>query len=190
MGHSQEEKAKNHQRIVDVAARRIRESGTDGPGVAEIMSEVGLTHGGFYKHFDSRDDLVAEAVDAAIEQGRARLAESVEGAADPLTAFVDAYLSPGHRDDPGTGCTVVALGADAARSSDRVRAAYRAQVEHYIADLEALLGDPTDETTRPRAIAAVTSMVGALLISRAVDDEDLSDEILRAVRESVAGRQS
>src|ERR1700749_1214823 len=135
MGHSQKDKEKNHQRIVDVAARRIRESGTDGPGVAEIMSEAGLTHGGFYKHFDSRDDLVAEAVGAAIEQGRARLAQGVEGAEDRLSAFVDNYLSTDHRDHPGTGCSVVALGADAARSDDRVRAAYRGQVEHYIADM-------------------------------------------------------
>jgi TetR/AcrR family transcriptional repressor of nem operon len=186
MGHSQEAKAKNHERIVEIAARRIREAGTDGPGVAEIMSEAGLTHGGFYKHFDSRDDLVAEAVDAAIEQGSARLAQRVEGAEDPLAAFVDGYLSTDHRDDPGTGCTVVALGADAARSDDRVRAAYRAQVEHYIADMEALLGgDDADADTRRRAIAAVTSMVGALLISRAVDDQSLSEEILREVRATV-----
>jgi TetR/AcrR family transcriptional regulator, transcriptional repressor for nem operon len=184
MGHSQEEKAKSHQRIVEIAARRIRESGTDGPGVAEIMSEAGLTHGGFYKHFDSRDALVAEAVDAAIEQGRARLEERVEGAEDPLAAFLDGYLSTDHRDDPGTGCPVVALGADVARADDRVRAAYRAQVEHYIADMETLLGGGED--VRRRAIAAVSSMVGALLISRAVDDESLSDEILREVRASVA----
>src|SRR3954454_1011369 len=104
MGHSQEEKAKNHQRMVDIAARRIRESGTDGPGVAEIMSEAGLTHGGFYKHFGSRDRRVAEAVEAAIVQGRDSLEAQVEGAEDPLAAFVDTYLSTAHRDDPGTGC--------------------------------------------------------------------------------------
>src|ERR1700753_1491769 len=140
MGHSQIDKEKNHQRIVEVAPRKLRESGIDGPGVAEIMKEAGLTHGGFYKHFDSRDDLVAEAVDAAIEQGRARLEERVEGAEDPLAAFLDGYLSADHRDEPGTGCPVVALGADVTRSGDRVRAAYRAQVEHYIADMEELLG--------------------------------------------------
>jgi TetR/AcrR family transcriptional repressor of nem operon len=152
------------------------------------MSEAGLTHGGFYKHFDSRDDLVAEAVDAAIEQGRKRLEDRVGGAADPLAAFVDGYLSTDHRDEPGTGCTVVALGADVARSGDRVRAAYRGQVERYIADMEGLLGD--DGETRRRAIAAVTSMVGALLISRAIDDEKLSDEILREVRATVAAAGS
>jgi len=183
MGHSQEEKAKTHQRIVDVAARRIRESGTDGPGVAEIMSEAGLTHGGFYKHFDSRDDLVAEAVDAAIEQGVEGTREATADAEDPLAAFVDWYLSTDHREDPGTGCSVVALGADVARADDRVRAAYRGQVERYIANMEGLLDG--DEDTRRRAIAAVASMVGAMLISRAVDDESLSDEILREVRATV-----
>lgn len=184
MGHSQEEKAKSHQRIVDIAARRIRESGTDGPGVAEIMGEAGLTHGGFYKHFDSRDDLVAEAVDAAIEQGRAAFDRSVEGAEDPLARFLHDYLSPEHRDDPGTGCTVAGLGTDVARADDRVRAAYRGQVERYIANMEGLLGGGED--SRRRAIAAVSSMVGALMISRAVDDEALSDEILREVRATVA----
>ena len=183
MGHSQEEKAKTHQRIVDVAARRIRESGTDGPGVAEIMSEAGLTHGGFYKHFDSRDDLVAEAVDAAIEQGIEGTREATADAEDPLAAFVDWYLSTDHREDPGTGCSVVALGADVARADDRVRAAYRGQVERYIANMEGLLDG--DEDKRRRAIAAVASMVGAMLISRAVDDESLSDEILREVRATV-----
>jgi TetR/AcrR family transcriptional regulator, transcriptional repressor for nem operon len=183
MGHSQEEKAKSHQRIVEIAARRIRESGTDGPGVAEIMSEAGLTHGGFYKHFGSRDDLVAEAVEAAIVQGRERLDAQTNGAEDPLAAFVDGYLSTEHRDDPGTGCSVVALGADAARADDRVRASYRGQVESYIARMEGLLGG--DEEVRRRAIAAVTSMVGALLISRALDDEALSEEILREVRATV-----
>jgi TetR/AcrR family transcriptional repressor of nem operon len=185
MGHSQKDKAKNHQRIVDVAARRIRESGTDGPGVAEIMSEAGLTHGGFYKHFDSREDLVAEAVDAAIEQGLDGFRAATADAKDPLAAFVDWYLSTGHREDPGTGCPVVALGADVARSNDRLRAAYRGQVERYIADIENLLGD--DKDARRRAITAVTSMVGAMLIARAVDDEALSDEILREVRASVEG---
>jgi TetR/AcrR family transcriptional repressor of nem operon len=184
VGHSQDTKAKNHRRIVDIAARRIRESGTDGPGVAEIMSEAGLTHGGFYKHFDSRDDLVAEALDAAIEQGLDGFREATADAEDPLAALVDWYLSTDHREDPGAGCPVVALGADVARSGDRVRAAYRGQVERYIADTESLL--PDGEDTRRRAIAAVSSMVGALLISRAIDDKDLAEEILREVRASVA----
>jgi TetR/AcrR family transcriptional regulator, transcriptional repressor for nem operon len=185
MGHSRQDKEKNHRQIVEIAAQKMRESGTEGPGVAEIMREAGLTHGGFYKHFDSRDDLVAEAVEAAIAQARESYTERVEGAEDPLAAFVDFYLSTAHRDDPGTGCPVVALGADAARSGERVRAAYRDQVESYIARMEELLGGGPD--ARRRAIAAVTSMVGAVLIARAVDDESLSEEILGEVRATVEG---
>lgn len=185
MGHSQEEKEKNHRQIVEIAARKMRESGTEGPGVAEIMKEAGLTHGGFYKHFASRDDLVAEAVEAAIAEGREGYEEVTAEADDPLAAFVDWYVSSSHRDDPGSGCPVVALGADAARSDERVRAAYRGQVESYLAHMEELLGG---EDARRRAISAVTSMVGALLISRAVDDKALSEEILAAVRSSVEDR--
>lgn len=186
MGHSQEEKEKSHRQIVEIAAARMRESGTEGPGVAEIMKAAGLTHGGFYKHFDSRDDLVAEAVDAAIEQGQSDLSRAVEGAADPLAAFLEEYVSEKHRDNPGAGCTVVALGADAARADPRVRASYGAQVEKYIARMEDLLGGGED--ARPKAIAAVTSMVGAVLISRAIDDEALSEEILGEVRAGVESR--
>jgi TetR/AcrR family transcriptional repressor of nem operon len=186
MGHSQEEKEKSHRQIVEIAAARMRESGTDGPGVAEIMNAAGLTHGGFYKHFDSRDELVAEAVEAAVAQGQEGYEAVIEGADDPLAAFVDWYLSAQHRDDPGAGCAVVALGADTARAEPRVRAAYRGQVERYIDQMEELLGDRED--SRREAIAAVTSMVGALLISRAVDDEALSEEILREVRTSIQSR--
>lgn len=186
MGHSQKEKEKNHRQIVEIAARKMRESGTEGPGVAEIMQEAGLTHGGFYKHFDSRDDLVTEAVESAIGQAREGYRETVEGAEDPLAAFADWYLSPRHRDDPGSGCAVVALGADAARADERVRAAYRDQVETYIANMEELLGGGED--ARRQAIAAVTSMVGAVLISRAVGDEALSEEILGEVRANVENR--
>lgn len=183
MGHSQNEKEKNHRAIVEIAAQKMRESGTEGPGVAEIMKEAGLTHGGFYKHFGSRDDLVAEAVEAAIAQGREGYEKVTAEADDPLAAFVDWYLSSTHRDDPGTGCAVVALGSDAARADERVRAAYRGQVESYIAHMEELLGG--GEEARRRAIAAVTSMVGAMLISRAVGDEALSEEILAAVRGTI-----
>src|SRR6201995_1769037 len=101
MGHSQQDKEKNHAQIVEIAAQKMRESGTGGPGVAEIMQTAGLTHGGFYKHFDSRDDLVAEAVEAAVAQGREGIAEVINGAEDPLAAFVEWYLSSTHRDDPG-----------------------------------------------------------------------------------------
>jgi TetR/AcrR family transcriptional repressor of nem operon len=185
MGHSQTEKTRNHDRILEVAARRIREAGTEAPGVAEIMTSAGLTHGGFYKHFGSRDELIAEAVEHTYAESEAAAQQVVDGADDPLAAFVDWYLSSDHRDHPGSGCSVVALGNDVARASDEVRSAYTAQVRRYLARLDELLG--TDETRRPSADArvALSTLAGALLVARAVDDPELSERILRDAREAL-----
>src|SRR5438093_9651452 len=106
MGHSKDDKAASHERIVAAAAARIRESGTEEPGVAEIMRAAGLTHGGFYKHFGSREDLIAEAVERALTESEPRFAE-MTAADDPLATFADWYVSTAHRDDPATGCGVV-----------------------------------------------------------------------------------
>jgi TetR/AcrR family transcriptional repressor of nem operon len=184
MGHSKEDKAASHDRIVEIAAARIRESGTTAPGVAEIMKAAGLTHGGFYKHFGSRDDLVAEAVERALADGTRATARVTADADDPLAAFVDWYASSAHRDDRAGGCAVAALGCDAPRADDRVRAAYREQVQRYIANLERLLGGDDGEARR-RATVAVSTLVGGLMLARAVDDEALSGEILRDVRAAV-----
>ena len=182
MGHSRDDKARSHERIVEIAAARLRESGTAGPGVAELMKAAGLTHGGFYKHFDSRDDLVAEAVDRALRDNDGFMTTLRAGAADAHTAlglFVDWYTSAEHRDTPGAGCAVVSFGADAPRADQRVRMAYIGQVQRYLVHLEALLGD------RKRAAAALSALVGAVLVARAVGPGELSDEILAAARESV-----
>jgi TetR/AcrR family transcriptional regulator, transcriptional repressor for nem operon len=184
---SQEEKAKNHERIVDVAAARIRESGTTAPGVAEIMHAAGLTHGGFYKHFGSRDELIAEAVDRTFAESQEAVAAVTEGADDPLAAFVDWYVSGEHRDSPGSGCGVVALGGEVARGDARVRAAYTEQVKRYLALLEELLGNP-DAETRRQATVMLCTLVGSILVSRAVDDPDLSDEIIDDVRATLTSR--
>jgi TetR/AcrR family transcriptional regulator, transcriptional repressor for nem operon len=188
MRHSQEEKLRSHDRIVEVAARRIREAGTEGPGVAEIMAEAGMTHGGFYKHFGSRDELVAEAAQRACTDGSRRVSETIAQAEDPLAALITAYLSADHRDDPGTGCAVAALGGDVARPGNAARGAYTEQVRRYIDRLSELLGDEGSEADRRRrAIETVSTMVGALVISRAVEDPSLSDEILEASRDALLG---
>jgi TetR/AcrR family transcriptional repressor of nem operon len=111
------------------------------------------------------------------------MAAVTDGAEDPLAAFVDWYVSAAHRDDPASGCAVVALGCDVPHSGKRVRAAYRAQVEGYLESLEALLGGDADD--RRRATVALSTLVGAVLVARAVDDPALSDEILRDVRAAV-----
>ena len=182
MGHSQTEKTSNHDRIVEVAARRIREAGTDAPGVAEIMAGAGLTHGGFYKHFGSRDELIAEAAARTYAESESAAQRVIDGADDPLAAFVDWYLSPEHRDDPGSGCSVVALGNDVPRAGDELRSGYTDQVRRYLLRLDELLG--TDEADRPSpdATAALSTLVGAVLVARAVDDPQLSERILRDAR--------
>jgi len=189
MRHSKQDKAASHERIVAIAAARIRESGTEQPGVAEIMRAAGLTHGGFYKHFGSRDELIAEAVERALTDSQSRMPGITTGAEDPLAAFADAYLSATHRDDPATGCGVVALGTDIARVGGPAQDAYRAQVERYLAYLERLLAGDDDDDARRRAIVTLSAMVGAVMISRALGPTPRSDEILRDVREAVRERR-
>jgi TetR/AcrR family transcriptional regulator, transcriptional repressor for nem operon len=179
---TKEEKAKTHERIVEIAAQRIREEGLDRPGVAEIMQAAGLTHGGFYKHFGSRDDLIGEATEKAVANSDQFVHELTDDAPEPLAAFVDWYLSAEHRDEPGKGCAVAGL-ADGARHGDkRVRAAYGRQVERYVENIERFLGGGND--ARDQALLIVSAMVGALVLSRAVD-EPLSSELLDTVREEL-----
>ena len=139
MGHSRASKRKHHEGIVGVAASRFREDGVDRVGVADLMHDAGLTHGGFYRHFESRDQLVAEAVERALHDGGQAMAAVAESPHDPLAAVVDAYLSISHRDNLGTSCAVTTLAGDVARSNPRARAAYTDQVGIYIDMLVRLL---------------------------------------------------
>ncbi len=161
---------------MEVAAARIRAAGTEAPGVAEIMGAAGLTHGGFYKHFDSRDELVAAALQHAMVEGDEKVSSLTEGASDPLAAFVDWYVSAEHVANPAAGCAVAALGADVGRAGADLREVYRAQVERYLVRLEQLLG------SRARATVALATLVGSITVARALGDPVLSDEILRDVR--------
>src|SRR5258708_25604736 len=123
MGYSQTKKRKNHERIVRTAAKRLREKGLAGVGIADLMKEVGLTVGGFYKHFDSREDLVVEALRSVFGTWR-RQPDAAASGGPPLTyaKLVDDYLGEEHRDHPGTGCSIGALAGDIARSSSPTRA--------------------------------------------------------------------
>ena len=188
MGHSRDDKSASHERIVSTAAARIRESGTEQPGVAEIMRAAGLTHGGFYKHFASRDELIAASVERALTANEHTLAQITAAADDPLAAFADWYVSTAHRDDPASGCGVAGLGADAWRVGGAAQEAYRAQVERYLAQLQALLGGE-DSETRQRATVTLSAMAGAVIIARALGPTPDSDELLRDVREAVRERR-
>jgi len=178
MGNSQADKAANHERIVRTASTLIRRDGIDGASVAELMAEAGLTHGGFYRHFDSRDELVAEAVESALAHGSNRTNAAAEtGGSDALAAIIDSYLSRLHRDKPETGCAVAALPTDIIRSNPRAREAYSAQVRRYID----LLAGLTSDGDRDEAQLVLAALIGGLLLARAVDDRALSDEILASV---------
>ncbi|MDX2649897.1 TetR/AcrR family transcriptional regulator [Streptomyces sp. PA03-1a] len=185
MGHSQAAKAESREKVLRIAARRIREEGMTRPGVADLMNEAGLTHGGFYKHFASREDLMGQAAALALADGEAKMAEAARRDPDePRSGLIDAYLSARHRDAPGTGCALVTLGAAAGRGDAELREAYEKQVLSYLALIgEAAQGDDPGEA-RADAMLTLSALVGALLISRAVADPELSDEFLA----TVAGR--
>jgi TetR/AcrR family transcriptional repressor of nem operon len=184
MGHSRAEKEKTHKRIVKIAAKRFREEGLAGVGIAELMKEAGLTVGGFYKHFDSRDDLVAEAVNSAFGAWQRRVdAAKAGGPSVPLAKLIDEYLSETHRSNPGSGCAFSALAPEIARSDKRTRSLTSEQVRSDVQLIATLLPGRDKRAARSRAILIFSTLVGAMSLARAVSDEALSREILKTVGE-------
>ncbi|MEU7763983.1 TetR/AcrR family transcriptional regulator [Nocardia sp. NPDC049190] len=184
MGHSQAAKAESRERVLRITARRIREEGMARPGVADLMKEAGLTHGGFYKHFTSRDDLMNQAAALALLDGESKMAEAArQNAEDPRLGLIESYLSTRHRDAPGTGCALVTLGAAAGRGGAEIKEAYQKQVRSYLALLSETADGDTPGETQADAILTLSAMVGALLMSRAVADPQLSDQLLQTVTE-------
>jgi TetR/AcrR family transcriptional repressor of nem operon len=184
VGHSKADKTDSHERILEVAARRFRERGFDGVGLAELMEEAGLTMGGFYKHFASRDALLAAATARAFDSADRRMAKVMPDARQArLEAFLDAYLGPSHRDNPGNGCVVATLAMDAARNP----AAREVFATHFydIADQMAALLSLSGKGRRATGAAVIAAMAGAVAVARAVDDRELSDAILDAARKLI-----
>ncbi len=178
----------NRDRIVEVAGRLFREKGFDGIGVADLMKAAGLTHGGFYGHFASKDDLIAEAssrVMAASARKWTALAENAPD--DPFGAIVASYLRHGHRDDPGTGCAMPTLAAETARHGAPVRRTFTEGLRLLLDVLAKVVQKRGKAAQRQAALAALSALVGAVVLARAVDDPALSDEILTATK-SALGR--
>lgn len=180
MGTSQAAKAASHDRILDIAAARIRRGGTESLTVADLMKEAGLTHGGFYRHFGSREQLVAEAAQRALSQGSEWTVASAGEAGGPrgFAKLVDGYLSAWHRDHPESGCGVAGVAADAARAGGPARASYTRQVKECLAVVAGLIDDPDRLAGEGEAVLTLSALVGAISIARAVDDPDLSEQIL------------
>ncbi len=179
MRMSTEDKAKSRTRIVAGAARRLRGQGLAAAGVAEVMRDAGLTHGGFYRHFASRDDMLAAALDKAFAAFLGPLAAAVAaGDAGAVARFRAAYLAPDHVAHPEMGCPVPAVGSEVANAAPQVQAAFRAGLDSVLALMAEGEGDPA--ARRAGALRDFATMVGAVLIARA-GGPTLADEVLAAV---------
>ncbi|MDM0045853.1 TetR/AcrR family transcriptional regulator [Variovorax dokdonensis] len=168
-----------HERIVSVAARAIRHSGYGGTGVADIMKEAGLTHGAFYAHFASRDAMLAEAATKACAESSAAAADVVAGAPGDaaLATLVAAYLSKEHLDRADILCPLVALGSETSRQVPEVRRAVTRHIKEMIDLVARQLPDWGKPGAHERALVTLSTMVGALLLARAVDEPSLSDDL-------------
>lgn len=179
---TREQASQNRDRVLDVAGRLFRERGFDGIGVADLMKSAGLTHGGFYGQFASKEELMAEACARSFDNSVDvwnKVAARTDG--QPLAAVMKGYLSKQHRDNPGEGCVMAALGADASRQGPSLRRAVTDGTRKLLDLFTSFAPGRTQAVKRERALVAYASMVGALILARAVDDEALSDEILKTV---------
>ncbi|WP_363506123.1 TetR/AcrR family transcriptional regulator [Burkholderia sp. LMU1-1-1.1] len=188
---SREQVALNRERIVETAARLFRQKGYDGIGVVDLMKSAGLTHGGFYGHFASKEDLLAEATAHAFKKSvgrwRERAAAALNAPETAMASIGDSYLSVRHRDGPELGCSITSLGPDIARLGPKVRQALTEGAKGQIAVLEELVPGEDQAAKRKQALTTYAAMVGAIVLARAVDDEEMSLEILETVRASLPG---
>src|SRR6516225_9034475 len=183
MRKSREEAAQTRKRIVEVASREIRKNGIVATGLNDLMKAAGLTQGGFYKHFASKDQLVAEACADAVD---AAITSWGMEAQPKINAAVAAYLSTRHRDDPASGCPLAAIGSELSRTNKKTREAATEGFKQLVA---VLAGKSKTQDARRRALVAVATMIGAVTMSRVVTDAGLSAEILHAAEKSLAADQ-
>jgi TetR/AcrR family transcriptional regulator, transcriptional repressor for nem operon len=187
MRYSKEHKLETHARIVKNASVRLREKGAHGIGVADLMKDAGLTHGGFYAHFDSREALVIEAFAYAMDRSTERWRKRAEQTPPEkrLAAIVETYLTPTHRDDPGHGCAVPALAAEVVRESPKTRRAFATKVEQMVDMIAEQISDASPKIARKRAIASVATMMGTMVLARVAGNSEFSGEILDAGRDAI-----
>ncbi len=178
MGYSQAQKAESRQRVLENASRQIRENGIEALGVADCMRSAGLTHGAFYGHFASRDALIVEALEYALTQSRARIAARDNDAGrrseTPLQSIAEAFLDERHVNDPGTGCALCALAGEARHANADVRAL----LTRYLNELTARVAKAALRGGEKSALGIVATIVGAITLARAVDDDELAKSVL------------
>jgi TetR/AcrR family transcriptional repressor of nem operon len=178
--------AENRQTVIDVASRLFRERGFDGIGLKDLMKAAGLTQGAFYKQFASKEDLAVEASRRALEGASRRWSDAAaKNPDDPLGAVIAFYLSGDHREEKMDGCPIVALGADAARQGSDVKAAFEAGIKAHLEVLGRFIAEAGGEASSGTAMAILSTMVGAVTLSRVVNDPDLAQALLDAAVEQV-----
>ncbi|MDP3407617.1 TetR/AcrR family transcriptional regulator [Bosea sp. (in: a-proteobacteria)] len=182
---SRRQAAENRERVIETASRLFRENGFDGIGLKDLMAGAGLTQGGFYKQFASKDELVTVATRRALESVSERWSKAAAARPDDsLRAVCEFYLSQGHSAERADGCPIVALGSDAARQGPEVKAAFEAGMLGYLDMVTGWLGEGRED----EAMVTLSTMVGALLLSRIVNDETLAGRFLETAAASVAGK--
>jgi len=188
---SRAQAAENRERILEVATKLFREHGIDGIGVADLMKSAGLTHGGFYGHFKSKEDLVAQACGRAVAKMSDNWIRTIDhSSADPIETLASDYLAVKHRDNSGRGCPMAALGSEIARQGPEVRRAVTEEIRPFIDYLSGIVQGNSSIVRRERAIALYASLVGAIVIARAVDDLELSNTVLRAVANAIRKKRT
>lgn len=191
MRYSESHRDETHTRILKIAGRALRAKGPDGVAVAEVMREAGLTHGGFYAHFKSKDALLAEALAGVFAASKKKFLAAVEGLPPKaaLAAYVDFYVSTRHRDKRESGCPVTALNSDMPRQSKEVREVFGAGVASLVLGVRTLIENAgIDGDSEALAASVISAMAGAVAVSRAVEDRQLADEMLANARESIKAR--
>lgn len=183
MRYDKNHKADTHKRVVEAAARRFRKDGIEATGVVDLMADAGLTHGGFYAHFSSKETLVREALATASQRSREHLSKQIEKAraegTEPIEAIIRSYLTLAHRDRPDRGCSVAALGSEIARRPRKTKDAFTEGLCNTLGVIENALPQGAQDR-RKTAIAVFSAMIGALQLSRAIADADLSQGALDA----------
>lgn len=186
---TKEKAEENRQQVIETSSRLFREKGFDGVGVSTLMQAAGLTHGGFYKQFDSKDDLIAKATRAALDQTAQRMSSLIgNDTSEALEKAVSFYLSDQHRDGVSKGCAFAALGSDVARHGPEVRRVMQRGVEEQLALLQPIVETKGEASDREVAIAIMATMIGALVLARAVESKALSTEILDAAAKAVLAK--
>jgi TetR/AcrR family transcriptional repressor of nem operon len=191
MRYSENHKTETHAKLVKLAGRALREKGPEKLAVAELMQAAGLTHGGFYAHFKSKDALLAEALAGVFEESKRKFQHITDGLPPrhALASYIDFYVSPAHRDDAARGCPIVALNSDLPRQSRKFRATFDKGMKLLVAKLAGWLETAgVSGDSEALAVSVLSAMAGAVAVARAVSDKRLSDEILEAARDSIKAR--